>query len=164
MIVKSFPDKEPHKATISEISLPIGIFLCIFVMLLMFKIDIAKLIIEAWKPEWVEGGKYNPLAPSSILVLITWFSTSRILSWHYKKTEKLEQLKSYYLPNGEQTKSYINYGRFLFLFFFFAGIVSLVMYSWWGAMGLFLSFLPFICFEVWIRYEFEWKLKNNTEE
>lgn len=160
-MVKEFPDKDPHVETLRGISMPIGVSFALIVMLVMYKMDLAQPIFLAWKPEWVEGGKYNPLAPSSVLALIAWFSTSKILNWYYKKPIKLEELKSYYLPFNRPTKEYDTHGRFLGVFIMFIGFLAVILYLKLAWLGIFLSLLPFIGYEIWIRYEFEWKVRSQ---
>jgi len=159
---RKHPDKEPHKATLSEISMPIGIFIGMFTLLILAETDIWWYIVKIWDPDLAEPGRYNTFAPSSVLAILAWFFTSRILNWYFKQPNRLKDLEAYYLPYGTDTKTYDTLGRCLIFFFILGSFLTLGLYLLNGIYGFIPLVLILIVIELWIRYEFQWSVKKEA--
>jgi len=158
---RDYPNDDPHPLTHKFISFPISIFWALIFMIIFHITGVWEIIVEIWDPEYVKGGKYNPFAPSSVLVMISWFITDRYFKWYFSRTSIHEKLEAYYRPDNSNVNTYFTQGYLLAVFFFIAGWVTallLGLFSSWN--GVIFTVAVFICTEIWIRYEFEWKLKK----
>ncbi len=92
-----------------------------------------------------------------------WYLSAKILNWYFKRPEVLEKLRAYYLPYGDDTRTYDTQGRLLIIFFYLSGFFNLILFFTYGIFGLIPLIVSLVAFEMWVRYEFEWKVNNQQE-
>ena len=154
IMVKNFPQDDPHREALKDMILPVAIFLSSLSMLVFVGVGFWEYVISIWEPEYVKGSKYNPLAPSSVLFLLSWLITAKVLKQYFKRNSVQTEILRYYRTNNEHTNKYDTHGRLLSIFFFFApfGIGGFAVYfGWYSVIPLLLSL---IAIEIWIRKEF----------
>ena len=163
IIKKEFPEKDTHRVTISDISMPLGAFWGLLTLVVLAESNLWWHITSIWDPDLAKPSKYNPFSPASILGLVMWYLSAKILAWYFKRPEILENLRTYYLPYGDDTRTYDKQGRLLIVFFYLAGFFNLILFFTYGIGGLIPFVIFFVLVELWIRYEFEWKIKNKVK-
>ena len=62
---------------------------------------------------------------------------------------------------GDDKRTYDTQGRLLIIFFYLAGFFSLILFFTYGIFGLIPLIVSLVAFELWVRYEFEWKVNNQ---
>jgi hypothetical protein len=156
---KEFPNEDPHKATVSDLSFVIGMFVSLSLLVIAF---------EIWRiPQWLlmpESGspsRFNP-SPICYLGLLPWLFMKKILNWYFKRPNKLELLKTFYLPYNKIKRNYATHVRLLIVFFMAYGIINLILYFTFSFYGLIPLISFFTLMEIWIYYEFQWKSKHIT--
>jgi hypothetical protein len=132
IIKKEFSNKDTHSTTISDISMPVGVFFGVLTLVVLAESNIWWHIMRIWDPELAKSSKYNPFSPASILGLVMWYLSAKILNWYFKRPEVLEKLRAYYLPYGDDTRTYDTQGRLLIIFFYLAGFFSLILFFTYG--------------------------------
>jgi len=154
IMVKGFPQDDPHREALKDMILPVAIFFSSLFMLVFVGVGFWEYVISIWDPQYVKGGKYNPLAPSSVLFLISWLVTAKVLKLYFQRTSVQTEILNYYRINNKQTNKYDTHGRLLTVFFFFAPFIIggvAVYFGWYSVIPLVLSL---IAIEIWIRKEF----------
>lgn len=164
LVLREFPDENPHRQTLKSISLPLGIFFTALTLFFLVESNLWWHIQSMWDPSLVEPSRYNPFAPSAIISLLGWFASSKILNWYFTRCDCLDNLKQYYLPHGEINRRYDTQARLLFFFFSFVGFGAFLLYVWKGVYGLLIIALLFAWIELWIRYEFEWSVDKGAKK
>jgi len=162
IMVKDFPQEDPHHLTLKDISMPISLFFTLLLMLVFIKTEIWFYVIAIWDPNYVRGGKFNPFSPSSILFLICWFVTAKVLKLYFQQKNVQKEILAYYRINNNPTNKYDTHGRLLLLFLFLSPFLTGALgwfYGWYGALPLVLAI---ILIEAWIRREFEGKRGCDT--
>ena len=66
------------------------------------------------------------------------------------------------MPEGEGTRTYDTQNRLLIFFFLLGGFINLFLYFTYG-YGIIPLLVCILIIEIWIRYEFEWKLNSQQE-
>lgn len=161
---RKFPDKDPHKGALSDISFSLGVFFTALTLFFLIETNIWWHIQGTWDPSLVEPSRYNPYAPSAIISVLGWFTSRKILSWYFSRADCMYYLKKYYLPYNEIIKDYTLQIRLLFIYFIFAGFSTYLLYLWLGLYGLLPILSIFVCVELWIHYEFEWSVDKGTKK
>lgn len=155
IMVRGFPDEDPHRLTLKDTSFPIALCFTMLFMLFAFKTELWFYVISIWDPDYARGGKYNPLSPSSILFLICWFVTAKVTKLYLQRSSVQTEMLAYYRIDNIHTNKYDIHGRLLTVFLFLAPLLTggLGLYfGWYSAIPLILSI---ITIEIWIRKEFE---------
>ena len=160
---RKHPEDEPHKATLGDLSLPLGVFFMLISLVVLAETNVWGLIMGVWDPELAKPSKYNPLSPGSLLVIVMWYGVYKILKWFFRRPNYIEKLYSYYMPEGENTRTYDAQGRLLILFFLLGGFINLFFYFTYGLYGFIPLLVCILIIEIWIRYEFECKVNNQRE-
>ncbi|MFD2167056.1 hypothetical protein ACFSJY_12415 [Thalassotalea euphylliae] len=152
---KNSPQKEPHREALKDITFPLAIFFTVLSLLVFFVTGLWAYILSIWHPEYVKGGKYNPLAPSSVLFLICWFVTAKTLKLYFQSIPIQTEILAYYRSGNRQSNKYETHGRLLWVYFLAAPIITGMLGYYFGLYGLTPLVLSLIAIEVWIRKEFK---------
>ncbi|WP_372771500.1 hypothetical protein [Pseudoalteromonas sp.] len=156
IVLRTAPHKDPKKATIGDIAMPLASFLSIHSFILLLDKRLWDFILSAWSTELVNPSKYNLLAPSAVFGLLIWFLSSKTLKFYFANPIRALELDSYFISNNAKQKNYENLCRFLTIFFLFAPFLTLAFWTKFGLIGFTPVFSFLVLIEMWIRYEFKW--------
>ena len=154
IMVREYPNEDPYREALKSTTFPITIFFGMLSMLVFSVIGFWEYVISIWDPRYVEGNKYNPLAPSSVLFFISWFITAKVLKTYFKRTFVEDEIRSYYRINNKHSNKYDTNGRLLWLYFFISPFLIGMLCYYFGWFGVFPLVLSLITIEILIRKEF----------
>ena len=161
-VKREFPEKDPHKSALSDISWALSYFVVPISFILLLQQDFWLSVMQLWNPKLIEVSKYNLFSPAAFIMFLIWYLLKKGLNLYYSKQRTLESLELYFNQKTNQIskKTYDNHGRFLIAFFSLGGVGSVILYFWKGLLGLLPIFLFLFLYECWVRYEFQWKNRN----